>query len=71
MADIDGAYWYAGVTTFRHQQEIEKAVGDDITVSGVTPGDYDGTLQVISCGTTSCSVLMDDPGTYVSGGEIS
>lgn len=47
------------------------AVGSWVTISGVTPGSFNGTYQVVSSTTGSVTVtVVSNPGTYTSGGTI-
>lgn len=56
-----------------HHVELSTMNGDDeIVISGVVPDGYNGTYTIRRCTMYTCEVLKeDDPGTYVSGGEIS
>jgi hypothetical protein len=66
------AYWADGMVTFIHPQAMrEPMIGRAITVTGVVPDEYNGDYLVSQCTMKSCAgQLIDDPGPYVSGGEI-
>ena len=73
--NISNIEWRGGQATVTHSEPCGMEPGDDLTISGVTPSDFNGSwvmLLWVDTGTgSSCVVLMDDPGgPYISGGTI-
>lgn len=73
---VDTAAWAStsgGQITFTTTANHGIAVGDVITVAGITPTDYNGTYETLT-GTTGTTIIVAktaDPGSYTSGGTIS
>jgi hypothetical protein len=71
MMNVLNAHWRHGLTTLvTDMEDLECAVGDEITVANVDPTDYNGTFVVHLCSPYRVQVLTEEPGTYVSGGTI-
>lgn len=69
---LTGASWSGGTATFTTAVDTGLAESSYAVVSGVSPGGYNGT-HVATSGTTGTSFLaaiVDDPGSYVSGGTL-
>ena len=68
--NVTAASWAGGVATLTiggHALQVNQLV----TVSGITPSGYNGTVTVTAItGTTASFALASNPGTYVSGGTV-
>lgn len=68
-----GAVWSGGVATLQFAEQAEEVfdVGASITVAGINPGGFNGSVVVTASTRSSVSyAVVSDPGTYVDGGTI-
>lgn len=50
--DVDGVTWESGVATYVTIDPHNLIIGDYVTITGMTPSGYNGTVQVADIGTT-------------------
>jgi len=70
---VDAAAWATGVVTLTTDANHGIVPGELFTVASINPTGYNGTFVAVS-GTTGTALkylLADDPGAYVSGGDVS
>jgi hypothetical protein len=70
---ITGASWIAGQAGYFTSAAHGYAIGDKVTVAGITPTGYNGTFIIVDV-QDSTTIVVDmpvDPGAWVSGGTSS
>jgi hypothetical protein len=69
---VEGATWSSGTATITSAGH-PLTTGDIITVTGVDPGEYNVSNVPVTATTTDTIsyAMVDDPGSYVSGGSVS
>ena len=70
---ITGATWATGQATYTTSAPHGYTVGETITITGMSPGGYNGVF-VTAAGTTGSTIVVPmttNPGTFVSGGSAS
>lgn len=69
-ATITAASWASGIATVTSAGHSAYA-GETVTISGITPAGYNGTVVVTATTTNTISyALASNPGTYTSGGSV-
>ena len=70
---VTGASWAGGVATVLIPATFGLRVGEEVSVSGITPTGYNGIRRAITAinpGVSISYLLAVDPGAYVSGGTV-
>lgn len=70
---VTGASWAAGVATVLIPATFGLRVGEEVTVSAINPGGYNGTrlaITAINPGVSISYALAVNPGAYVGGGAV-
>jgi hypothetical protein len=72
---VTGASWSGGIATVTFSgggASFSVALGDTVTISGMTPSGYDVTGATVTASTANSVsyAVVSDPGPYVSGGSV-